>query len=64
MERESQNCRVHCKVINRNTVPSSMQEHCMGCEQEYSTQLVHRNIAQVMSRSIVPSWYAGMLHRL
>ena len=30
--------------------PVSTQEHCTDCKQEYSTQMVHKNIAQVVSR--------------
>ena len=48
----------------RSTVPSSKQECCAGYKQKYSTQLIHRNVAQIASRNMVPSWYARMLHGL
>ena len=40
-----------------------MQGRRTGCEQEYSTQLVHRDVAQVANRSTVPSWYTGVLYK-
>ena len=30
--------------------PVGMQECCTGCEQEYSTQLVHRSVTQVVNK--------------
>ena len=42
---------------------NSTQEHHTGCKQEYGTQLVCRDIAQVVNRSMVPGWYTGVLHK-
>ena len=30
--------------------PVGTQGHCTGCEQEYSTQLVHRRVTQVANK--------------
>ena len=40
-----------------------MEEECNGCNQEHSTQLVHRDVTQVANRSTVPSWYTGVLYK-
>ena len=58
-------CKIGCKVTDWTEVwyPSGMQEHRTGCNQEHSTWLVHRDIAQVVDRSMVPGWYTGVLHK-
>ena len=43
--------------------PVGTQECHTGCDQEHSTQLVRRDVAQVANRSTVPSWYTGVLYK-
>ena len=65
MERKgSRRAGEHHTDCNQDIVLSSTQEHHTDCEQEYGTQVVHRNIAHIVSRNTVPSWYTRTLHML